>query len=197
MLREVRYKCTSRSMHLCEGQGKERKIIVRDLESDNTWTYTFDFKVKTDGWIEADNYSTTWIEGIGWRGTDPGNLDRCFIKRQFKSTYVFEISFTIAPSIDSDGGAWICLNDTAVGCTAVTYHPVGTTWSKTVNDMISSVSLGLERNQSGTGYLADIVSVSMSGIGTNPFLTHDGQDCPCNYVGINAEDITSYALARA
>lgn len=151
-------------------------LLVKDISFDalgeaDSWTHTWDFFDEDGDWEQADGYSTGWTVDVGWRGTDGSNLDRVFIKRLFASTYIRNISFTLSPTVlvGDNASAWLCPNDESVSCTPFASPIQGSTFNRDINDFLTSVSLGVERGGGDTSFLADIVAITITGSGTNPF----------------------------
>lgn len=147
-----------------------------ECDCDGVWCYTWDMTVTSgtaqgwDGSVET-GYHSSWIDGVGWRGDEPGQLDRNFIKVSIPTTTITGVQVGITPF---DGTAPMFIGSNCEEITGDLYSATGTPFQESFGFMSAGVEvdcilLGFERVGESLAPLADIISVTITGLGTNPF----------------------------
>jgi|SRR5579863_9702929 len=165
------------------------------------WSHIFDFSVTDGGWAIYPGNGGNWQGGtIGWQSTLISDQS-LYIMLNFPSqvtvtsvTAIYSVNNSISNGADDiirvrDGvnftGTLICdFNDPQPS--GINYTDRAVTFASNCGNA-RSILYSVQSN--GVNSLKQL---ALTGIGPDPFLTDDGSDCPCNYVGADQDTASDF-----
>lgn len=177
------------------------------MSGNTPWSHTFDFTLSRGGfaaWNNEDgvNPEGIWTYGIGWQASDgknpTDNVRRLGMATSFSQLTVTSISINYSATrgpyiiqygdVLSAGGNQYPLSQFTNGIFTYTW-----TATQTVSGISLYIFVSETTGSTPLGGAATVTRITLTGNGVNPFLLNDGAECPCNYLGIDLEEVADLA----